>query len=303
VIAVGNPLGLSNTLTTGVISATNRTLTFRRGIKSTGLIQTDAPINQGNSGGPLLNVKGELIGINTAIRADAQNIGFAVPIGRLRQLLPMLLDVERLNRILFGATIRQRPMAQGGQVYVAAVREKSPAHGKLQAGDHILSLDKRPIADITHYVFAMLAVREERTIAFRCRRNGQDVDVSIPVRRKPKPDGRALASQRMGLKLREITPKLAKDLRLPVREGLLVVGVQRESPADRLGVQVKDILFHAAGYSVRDFESLGLLLEDRKGGENIRVGILRGGTAVIVRMRLRDGAPAKKPAGKGEVRS
>ena len=92
VIAIGNPLGFANTVTTGVISAVGRTLEFRGGVKYTGLIQTDAPINHGNSGGPLLNIKGELIGINTAIRADAANIGFAIPVDTLAAELGRLLD-------------------------------------------------------------------------------------------------------------------------------------------------------------------------------------------------------------------
>ncbi|HDY64834.1 MAG TPA: trypsin-like serine protease, partial [Phycisphaerae bacterium] len=112
------PLGLANTVTVGIISATDRTLSFRGGVEYVGLIQTDAPINHGNSGGPLLNVKGELIGINTAIRADAQNIGFAIPVGTLREKLADLLDFERLNRVLFGASVRGRSVKAGGKVYV-----------------------------------------------------------------------------------------------------------------------------------------------------------------------------------------
>jgi len=83
VVAIGNPLGLEHTVTAGIVSALNRQLDFGNDVIYTGLIQTDASINPGNSGGPLLNIDSELIGINTAIRGDAQNIGFAIPVNRL----------------------------------------------------------------------------------------------------------------------------------------------------------------------------------------------------------------------------
>ena len=102
VVAIGNPLGYQHTVTAGVVSAINRDLEFDRDLVMSGLIQTDASINPGNSGGPLLNVLGELIGVNTAIRGDAQNIGFAIPVDQLRRLLPELLDVERRYRIETG---------------------------------------------------------------------------------------------------------------------------------------------------------------------------------------------------------
>ena len=102
VIAIGNPLGYQNTVTAGVVSAVGRDLEIARDIALRGLIQTDASINPGNSGGPLLNVLGELVGINTAIRGDAQNIGFAIPVDHLRAAMADLLDIERRYRIETG---------------------------------------------------------------------------------------------------------------------------------------------------------------------------------------------------------
>ena len=104
VIAIGNPLGYQHTVTAGVVSAIGRVLEFPE-LTLTGLIQTDASINPGNSGGPLLNVEGELIGVNSAIRGDAQNIGFAIPVDQLRLVLPELLDVERRYRIESGLVL------------------------------------------------------------------------------------------------------------------------------------------------------------------------------------------------------
>ena len=105
VIAIGNPYGYSNTVTSGVVSAVGRDIQVSEGYWLRGLIQTDAPINPGNSGGPLLNVNGQLIGITTAIRAEAQNIGFAIPVDTLVDNVSQMLMPEKLRRVRLGLTI------------------------------------------------------------------------------------------------------------------------------------------------------------------------------------------------------
>ena len=99
-IAIGNPLGYSHSVSTGIVSALHRDLKDNAGHVTMGnVIQTDAAINPGNSGGPLLNAYGQVIGINTAIRSDAQNIGFAIPVNRLRDLIPELMNPALLNKM------------------------------------------------------------------------------------------------------------------------------------------------------------------------------------------------------------
>ncbi len=288
VIAIGNPLGLANTVSTGVVSALNRTLDFSGGVQYAGLIQTDAPINQGNSGGPLLNIKGELIGINTAIRPDAQNIGFAIPIDILTEKLPALLDFERLNRVLFGATVRQRPANAGGEIYVTEVRENTPAQDKLRVGDRVITVGGTKISRIADFVLTMMEVNKDTTLPIKIIRDGKQISIDVSLRILPPPDGKALAESLMGMKLREITPELANLHRLPASQGLLVIEVEKDSPADQLGVDVKDILFQVGGFAVKDFASLGRILEDSKPGQVVRIGILRGNTAAMVNIRLRE---------------
>src|SRR5947208_6914122 len=99
VIAVGNPLGFSHSVSTGIVSALHRDLKNQQGnVMLPDLIQTDAAINPGNSGGPLLNAYGQVIGINTAIRGDAQNIGFAIHVNKLRDVIPALMDPSHVSR-------------------------------------------------------------------------------------------------------------------------------------------------------------------------------------------------------------
>jgi serine protease Do len=275
VIAVGNPLGLSNTLTRGIISATDRSLRFGDESVFEGLIQTDAPINPGNSGGPLLNIKGEFIGINTAIRADAQNIGFAIPVDRLGDELVDLLDVERMKRLVFGARIvRPRGTPTGG-LLVQQVRVGTPAAEALQAGDRVVAIDGEPVDQLTDYVFAMLAAEPGRALRFTVRREGVEHTVAITLAERPLPDGRKLAQRLLGLTLREITPALAREWSLPARSGLVVVGIDRDGPADRIGVELKDVVFQVGRIHVGDLDELGAVLENVRPGQALRIGVAR----------------------------
>jgi len=287
VIAIGNPLGYANTVTTGVISALGRKLEFGRGVAYDGIIQTDAPINPGNSGGPLLNVNAELIGVNTAIRADAQNIGFAIPVDALADELGKLLDFERANRLIFGASVRQHHTAGGPEVRVASLRPGTPAAKGLRVGDRIVAMDGVAVAQIADYTCGMLAVRANQTVRFKCLRSGKTVIAPVTVKAKPRPDGKALARQLFGLALRPVTPELARDLRLPVSRGLLVVGLDQGGPAQKLGLQVKDVLFQVDRYYVHSLADLGMILEGVRAGTSVKIGIARGRVRAWANMTAR----------------
>ena len=299
VIAIGNSLGLANTVTTGVISATDRTLEFPGDVTYRGLIQTDAPINPGNSGGPLLNICGELIGINTAIRPDAQNIGFAIPVDLLASELGKLLDFERINRVVFGAQVVQARGAGAeakDELKVTAVRPGTPAAGKLRVGDLILVLNGLPMRQIPDYTCTMLAVKAGEKVRLVVRRKGEPVTVVVPVRPKPRPDGKALASRLFGVTLRQVTPQLAKDLALPVRSGLLVVGLDAEGPAQRIGLRLKDVLFQVGRFYVKDLDGLGIILEEVRPGQAVKIGIVRGNVRAWASIRARTPPPRGKRA-------
>lgn len=292
VIAIGNPLGYANTLTTGVISATDRTLQFSDGVKVPGLIQTDTPINRGNSGGPLLNIKAELIGINTAIRADAQNIGFAIPVDRLAEELPSLLDAERLNRVVFGATVRQSHGREADELHVTTVRPGSPAEGKLLPGDRIIELNGQPMRQITDYTCAMVTIKPGTSINMTLLRDGLEINRAITIAEKPKPDGKALARKHFGMTLRRLTPQLARDLSLAVGKGLLVVGIDGGSPAQRLGIKLGDVIYKVGRLYVADLDTLGTILEDLQPGRSVTIGLLRGYEGAEVSITARKALPS-----------
>jgi serine protease Do len=159
VMAIGNPFGLSHTVSAGIVSAKGRTRDDVRGLDPSGyfnFIQTDASINPGNSGGPLLDLKGEVIGINAAVRANANGIGFAIPINMVKQLLPMLLRDGKIRRSAIGVEVLglnpveaqrlKRPDTKGA--WVQGVRPGGPAdRAGIAADDVIVGFNGKAVAD------------------------------------------------------------------------------------------------------------------------------------------------------------
>ena len=148
VLAIGNPFGYQHTLTDGIISAIHRDIEFGEEKVMADLIQTSAPINPGSSGGPLLNINGELIAVNTAIRKASEGIGFAIPVSQLCESLPGMLDIEKLRRVDFGLMVSGIVHGKGRQstnkgLVVESVRPGSAAdRADFQVGDRVKVKDR-----------------------------------------------------------------------------------------------------------------------------------------------------------------
>ncbi len=270
VVAIGNPLGLQHTVTAGIISALNRELQFSEDVVYRGLIQTDAPINPGNSGGPLLNVNGELIGINSAIRGDAQNIGFAIAVDRLWELLPDLFDVERRARVRFGLRVR------GPAPTVAAVRSGSPAaQAGVRVGDRITALAGQPVGDAIDFYANLLAQKPDQTIRLTVQREGRSLMLDVPLESVPIPDGQKLAQSLLGLRLGEIPPDVRREFDLPPGAGLLVDGVIPGGAGDRARMRPGDVILRLDRTPMTSLSDVGLALERVKAGDEVRVDGLR----------------------------
>jgi serine protease Do len=157
VVAIGNPFGLSHTVSAGILSAKGRTNDDVKGLDPSGyfdFLQTDASINPGNSGGPLLNLKGEVVGINAAIRQNANSIGFAIPINMVKQLLPTLLRDGRIRRSALGLVVAEVPADEASRLklkdrkgaWVKQVAGGGPADkAGLAVDDVILTFDAKPV--------------------------------------------------------------------------------------------------------------------------------------------------------------
>lgn len=271
VIAIGNPLGFQHTVTAGVVSAIERDLAFSRGMSLSGLIQTDASINPGNSGGPLLNVLGELIGINTAIRGDAQNIGFAIPVDQLREVLPELLDIERRYRVECGVAVDTLNTPR-----VVAVKPESPAErAGLQVGDLLTHIDGQPIQQGIDFCIALIGCRAGQTITLHVLRDSEPREIKLTLQPRPMPDGAKLALEKLGLEVAPMPAELAEQFGVSGAGGLLITRVEPGGPADRTGIQPRDVLMGIGRHMVADNEDLGQLLELVRSGETLAVTVLR----------------------------
>jgi len=271
VIAIGNPFGYQHTVTAGVVSAVNREVAISEDLSFTGLIQTDASINPGNSGGPLLNVLGELIGVNSAIRGDAENIGFAIAVDQLREVLPALLDVERRQRIVSGLKV--------GNLAEPRVTEVTPGSPADEAGVHIgdllLAVEGRPVSKGVDFDIALINHQAGDTLDITLRRGGQEIDAKLRLDRRPAPDGKELAQARLGMEVYPLPQEIAEELKLSRSAGLLVTEIEPGGPADQAGIQRRDILLALGRHSVPTVDELGQLLEMIKSGEVVSVNVLR----------------------------
>ncbi|MBM4054198.1 MAG: PDZ domain-containing protein [Planctomycetes bacterium] len=278
VIALGNPFGLENSVTTGVLSAKNRTFTFSSDygdIEYDGLLQTDALINPGNSGGPLINIDGELIGINTAIVNHAQGIGFAIPVDKVRETLVKLFNFRELNKIWFGAQVEEQEDVSKG-ILVSSVEKESPAYkAKIKTGDYIVQIDSKRIFDVLDFEKYILKKNAGDKLNIIITRNDREIELSVSLEKAPMPSVEKLALERFGLYVQDLTPQLAQQLNLWwVKGGVLISDVQKKSPADSVGIKAGHVLVYVGQYRVNNIEEFGALLKIMKKNEIWDVGIV-----------------------------
>ncbi len=280
VIAIGNPLGYQHTVTSGVVSALNRTLDIDENLRFEGLIQTDASINPGNSGGPLLNILGQLIGVNTAIRGDAQNIGFAIPVDHLRQVLPDLIDVERRYRIITGLRVSGDEPCR-----VLDVNPDSPADkAGLCTGDVLIRIADQAVLSVVDYHIALIGQRPGQRLVLQVVRDGRVVDLVLTPTKRPKPDAARLLHKRFGLVVEALDPRMAQAIGLRGLRGLTIANIQPGSSAAESGLQRGDILVLIGRHQTDDLDNVGDILDRIKPGQTTRVTLLRVSGRVIYRI-------------------
>ena len=250
VVAIGNPFGFSHTVTTGVVSSVNRSIKTADRVFHK-FIQTDASINPGNSGGPLLNINGELIGINTAIYAQAQGIGFAIPINRAKRIISDLINFGEVVQAWIGMTVQaidsnlSNYLGVPGDVglMVTAVETESPAAtAGIDEGDIILSIDGLRINDIVAYQAKMNEISAEQTLSVEISRKGKITRISIETAIFPLDRALELASQRLGIKVTDLDEQSQLTYGIKTNTGVLIIEMSRGSHLDQLGVRPGDII-------------------------------------------------------------
>lgn len=269
-IAIGNPFGLQNSVTRGVISAVNRKIEFDGTVQYPSLIQTDASINPGNSGGPLLNILGELIGVNTAIRPEAENVGFAIPVDRLRDTLLDMLDITNLHQVQFGMRV------EGEAAEVVQLKTGSPAEkAGIRLGDIITDVDGSPIKRDVDFYIAMLDHRAGDAVPMALTRGGKRQRTTVRLTDVPRLDAGEIAWAKLGLRLQPLSSALARRYRLRPNVGLVVLEVDPRSPAERGGIKQGDLLVQVGDYRAYPLNAVGLLLEDVRRGDPVDVKFYR----------------------------
>jgi S1-C subfamily serine protease len=250
VIAIGNPFGFSHTVTTGVISAVNRS--FRTDDRVfLDFIQIDASINPGNSGGPLLNINGDLIGINTAIYAKAQGIGFAIPINKAKKIISDLIQFGEVIQTWIGISVQNLDKKLAGYltvpgktgVMVKAIEPGSPAiDAGLKEGDIILAIGNKKIASVPDYWSVKKTYAAGDTLNVQIWRGGKTETVRIKSRAFPMEMADDLAFRLMGIRVEDLTPKNRRDYRISVRQGVVISEIDRRSDLAKIGARPGDVI-------------------------------------------------------------
>ena len=275
VLALGNPFGLGGSVTRGILSSKSRVLPKEgEPLDIPNWLQTDAPINMGNSGGPLVNVRGELIGINVAVLNQveghlAQGIGFAIPIRRVLEALSDIFPTEFVKSYWFGARVKVGTTP----LVISGVQPQSPA-GKagLKAGDAILEVNgKAPKSFIDFADLLAAGAASEERLAIRRGAAGKELAVELVPEKSVFNAG--MVRERLGLNLEELTPRVAASYGVGAGDGLLVTGVEENSQAATAGLQPGMLVTGIDGRQPGDLCSAAKLLYPKKKGERVQLDL------------------------------
>ena len=306
VLAVGNPFGLHQTVTMGIVSATGRS---GLGIERfEDFIQTDAPINPGNSGGALINTRGELVGINTAILAGDsggnQGIGFAIPVNLARNVMDQILKTGKASHGYIGIILdeltpdKAKAFGLGANAHgvaIAEVAQDSPASkAGLQAGDVITALNGHPVDDLQAFRVRIAGMAPGAVANLAVFRNGKEVQVPVTL-------GTANESQTaggnddqslpgggekgalQGLSVETLTPDIRRQLQVPEgTTGVVVTEVDSDSPSAQAGLQQGDIVMQVNRKKVSTVDQFNSAVRQGDGSGSTLLLVKRGAGSTFI---------------------
>ncbi len=248
VIAIGNPYGLSHTVTTGVVSALHRS--FKAGDQVyRDFIQIDAAINPGNSGGPLLNILGQVIGINTAIYGGAEGLGFAIPVDKARRVVADLIQFGTRIPGWLGMEVEETYTYASGRreyaVVVTWVKDGGPAErAGVRVGDRLLAVDRTKVSSLDVYESAVqqLAVGDVLQLTVSRRNAEEPLVFQVKSVKFPVDLVKRIIAENLGIKVVAVTPALAQRYRLSTQQGLLITEVRQKGSIARMGGRPGDVI-------------------------------------------------------------
>lgn len=307
-IAIGNARGLGFSVTAGIISAKGRALNGQY----ENYIQTDAAINHGNSGGPLFNQKGEVIGINTAILRGGRGIGFAVPINIVKRIIPQLKRLGKVQRAQLGVSIQRitpelaRSFGLKGSIgaLVAEVIPNTPASkAGIRVGDVIVSFNGRLVRNYSDLprlvafnppgsVGKIVLIRNKRRITLNVKlmRYGSRVASDIPRtnpqrRQRPRPKSTSRALRRLGVGIKSVSARLRRELGIGSK-GVEVSFVKPGSVAEKNGLRRGDVIVEVKRQTVKSTRHFLGLINNIRSGENVLLLVRRSNSALFLAFPL-----------------
>ena len=296
VVAIGNPFGLDNTVTAGIVSAKGRHIGAG---PYDDFIQTDASINPGNSGGPLINLRGEVIAINTAIFSQSGGnigIGFATPINLAKEILPQLKSKGKVTRGWLGVSIQEvtpdlatslgLEQHRGG--LVSDVTKNGPAErAGIKAGDVIVQFGDMEIKQANELPALVARLRPETTARVRLLRDKKELTLSVTVGELKEAEVVATAKEKgeLGLAVQKVTPDMAESLGLDRAQGVVITGVEPGSLADEAGLQAGDVILEINRKAVRDLADYRKAVAETKKGARLLFLVKREGASLFVTLK------------------
>jgi serine protease Do len=298
VVAIGNPFGLGNTVTTGIVSAKYRNI----GAGSyDNFIQTDASINPGNSGGPLLNTSGEVIGINTLIYSQTGGnigIGFAIPINMAKDLLPQLKEGKVVRGWLgvivqeITAELKEKlDLKDKKGALVADVTKNGPAEkAGIRRGDVIISFDGKEVKEMKELPYLVASTPVGKAITVEVIRDGKKIKVDVTIK-ELKEDSESSTEMRdettrLGMAVQEITPDLARHFGFSEKSGLVVVQVENGSPAAEAGIRTGDVILEVDRQTVKGLKDFQRKIQSYQAGDSILFLVKQHGNTVFLTVKV-----------------
>ncbi len=296
VIAIGNPFGLGATVTAGIVSAKGRTIGSG---PYDDFIQTDASINPGNSGGPLFNIKGEVVGINTAIIQNANGIGFAIPIDMAKAIISQLKDTGHVTRGWLGVYIQKITddlaksfeLTETKGALISEVFADSPASkAGLKRGDIITHFDGHEVNEMNELPKIVAATPIGKEVMVKVLRKGKKQELTVVIAKMKNDDKKADVTaedlgKQYGMSLQNITPKLSKHFALDSEDGLIVTDVDPAGPAADANVQRGDIILEVNQEEVKNIADLKKVLAKAEEDDSVLLLLKRRNNTLYVTIK------------------
>lgn len=298
VMAIGSPGGLVDTVTVGVVSAKGRRINISRATQSfENFIQTDAAINFGNSGGPLVNLRGQVIGINTAINYGAENIGFAVPVNTLKQVLPALRETGRVSRGYLGVGVNDLdrdaadafglPSTDGAMVTQVMADQPADKAG-INHGDIVLGVDGKKVENTRELIDYVSSKAPGEKVELDVLRNGKRLSKVVELAERPSEgedapepvESTESGIEWLGIRYQDLTPGLKESHELPAElKGVWITSVSPRSPLYDEGVvqtqSVITVITELNGESVEDVADFETKVRNAQSGSRLRLYLRR----------------------------